>query len=280
MHSLFFLFSFYFHVSERRVSSVRHISSLSSLQVLVPPPTLWTAASEPSPCQTAAAEQRDGACPRRGPAPSTTTPAPRGGPADGPAPWTGSCRPRRSATRLTNNWFPPSSTAPCWRDEAQPASSGKVTGFTHWFQISYYWSCRINDENVFDFSVCRQRGSWSQRVLPSLQDLDLPQPEDSGGPCRGLPGRGGGRGGGGVLQLTIQRGISEIYLFQMNQVYFVAFMLLSAAKVKINWKVGKSDYFDQSKVCLCCRRNICPLRSEQIQTVLLGSDWKLTEKTF
>lgn len=56
------------------------------------------------------------------------------------------------------------------------------------------------------FFFCVQRCPRRKCVLSSLQDLDLPQLEDSVRTWRGLPGSGGGRGGAGVLRVAVSRG--------------------------------------------------------------------------
>lgn len=109
----------------------------------------------------------------------------------------------------------------------------------------------------FTFYVCRQRGSWRQHVLPPFQDLDLPQPEDSGWTYRSLPGSGGGGGGGGVLRLTVQRGNSYI---SSGLGSFYGFCLLCgpAAKIRRNWEIGCKRNVSIRFVCVA---HIRPLRN-------------------
>lgn len=180
--------------------------SVRSLQVPVRPRTPWTAASARSPCPTAAAAQQGGACPRRGPGPSAIPLAPRGGPADAPAPWTESPRHRRTATRRTSSWFLPSSMAPCWREEAAPASSVKTKRSTERTCFPLAW--RLGPSPTWRRQPALQRSTWRWRRKKRRRcPLDphsegawrpaVPPPAGSTTPaaCPCLPSRGWSAGG-------------------------------------------------------------------------------------
>lgn len=111
------------------------------------PHTPWTAASVPSPFQTAAVEQQEEARPRPGPGPSITPQTLRGGLEDELVPWTGSCLHRKSASQPTNSWFPAFSTAQCWRAGAPPPSFMKVEIYK--LSLKDSDSCCWSSQDVF-----------------------------------------------------------------------------------------------------------------------------------